>query len=70
MYKYETTWCHLGVNQDEGIPFFIEGAAKNWLYYLLAGSITTWTDMKRKFLKKYLPIFRAARLRKENCGIK
>ncbi|XP_073121807.1 uncharacterized protein [Henckelia pumila] len=48
----------------------LQSAAKDWLYYLPSGSITTWTEMKRIFLEKYFPASRAANIRKEICGIK
>ncbi|XP_027166394.1 uncharacterized protein LOC113766399 [Coffea eugenioides] len=51
-------------------PFSLKDAAKNWLYYLPAGSITTWAQLKKKFLEKFFPASRAASLRKEICGIK
>nr|XP_027096231.1 uncharacterized protein LOC113716133 [Coffea arabica] len=37
---------------------------------LPAGSITTWAQLKKKFLEKFFPASRAASLRKEICGIK
>ncbi|XP_071918962.1 uncharacterized protein [Coffea arabica] len=51
-------------------PFSLKDAAKDWLYYLPAGSITTWAQLKKKFLEKFFPASRAASLRKEICGIK
>ncbi|XP_027157243.1 uncharacterized protein LOC113758674 [Coffea eugenioides] len=45
-------------------------AAKDWLYYLPAGSITTWAQLKKKFLEKFFPASRATSLRKEICNIK
>ncbi|XP_027069358.1 uncharacterized protein [Coffea arabica] len=51
-------------------PFSLKNAAKDWLYYLPAGSITTWAQLKKKFLEKFFPAFRAASLRKEICSIK
>ncbi|XP_071921724.1 uncharacterized protein [Coffea arabica] len=51
-------------------PFSLKDAAKDWLYYLPAGSITTWVQLKKKFLKKFFPTSRAASLRKEICSIK
>ncbi|XP_073153978.1 uncharacterized protein [Henckelia pumila] len=50
--------------------FSLKNAAKDWLYYLPPGSITTWTEMKRIFLEKYFPSSRAANIRKEIYGIK
>ncbi|XP_027120690.2 uncharacterized protein [Coffea arabica] len=51
-------------------PFSLKDSAKDWLYYLSPGSITTWDQLKKKFLDKYFPASRAASLRKEICGIK
>ncbi|XP_027083781.1 uncharacterized protein [Coffea arabica] len=51
-------------------PFSLKDAAKDWLYYLPAGSIITWAQLKKKFLEKFFPASRAASLRKEICGIK
>ncbi|XP_027178201.1 uncharacterized protein LOC113777366 [Coffea eugenioides] len=50
-------------------PFSLKDAAKDWFYYLPPGSITTWEQLKKKFLQKYFPASRAASLRKEICGI-
>ena len=51
-------------------PFSLKDAAKNWLYYLPAGNITIWAQMKKKFLEKFFPTSRAASLRKDICSIK
>nr|XP_027060870.1 uncharacterized protein LOC113687466 [Coffea arabica] len=51
-------------------PFSLKDSAKDWLYYLPPDSITTWDQLKKKFLDKYFPASRAASLRKEICGIK
>ncbi|XP_073131455.1 uncharacterized protein [Henckelia pumila] len=56
--------------QLRAFPFSFKSAAKDWLYYLPSGSITTWTEMKRIFLEKYFPASRAANIRKEIYGIK
>ncbi|XP_027096167.1 uncharacterized protein [Coffea arabica] len=63
-----------GVTEEQirlrAFPFSLKDAAKDWLYYLPAGSITTWAQLKKKFLEKFFPTSRAASLRKEICGIK
>ncbi|XP_071939221.1 uncharacterized protein [Coffea arabica] len=63
-----------GVTEEQirlrAFPFSLKDAAKDWLYYLPAGSITTWAQLKKKFLEKFFPASRAASLRKEICGIK
>ncbi|KAH9726990.1 hypothetical protein KPL70_008483 [Citrus sinensis] len=46
------------------------GLAKDWLYYLPPGSITTWNGLKKQFLEKYFPTSRAANIRKDICGIR
>jgi hypothetical protein len=38
--------------------FSLKDSAKDWLYYLSSGSITTWNEMKRLFLEKYFPASR------------
>ncbi|XP_027118714.2 uncharacterized protein [Coffea arabica] len=63
-----------GVTEEQirlmAFPFSLKDAAKDWLYYLPAGSITTWAQLKKKFLEKFFPASRAASLRKEICSIK
>ncbi|XP_027152168.1 uncharacterized protein LOC113752245 [Coffea eugenioides] len=51
-------------------PFSLKDAAKDWLYYVPTGSITTWAQLKKKFLKKFFPASQAVSLRKEICSIK
>ncbi|XP_039118011.1 uncharacterized protein LOC120253862 [Dioscorea cayenensis subsp. rotundata] len=46
-------------------PFSLRGAAYRWLTSLAPGSITTWKDMVKKFLARYFPPSKAARLRQE-----
>jgi hypothetical protein len=50
--------------------FSLKDSAKDWLYYLPSGSITTWNEMKRLFLEKYFPASRASNIRKEICGVR
>ena len=50
--------------------FSLDGLAKDWLYYLPPGSITTWNGLKKQFLEKYFPASRAANIRKDICGIR
>nr|XP_027090526.1 uncharacterized protein LOC113711567 [Coffea arabica] len=63
-----------GITEEQikmrAFPFSLKDSAKDWLYYLSPGSITTWGQLKKKFLDKYFPASRAASLRKEICGIK
>ncbi|KAK1421773.1 hypothetical protein QVD17_24388 [Tagetes erecta] len=46
-------------------PFSLSGRAASWLDTLPQDSITTWADLQAKFLKKYYPPSRAARLREQ-----
>ncbi|XP_051130233.1 uncharacterized protein LOC127250850 [Andrographis paniculata] len=50
-----TSMKPLGVKKDQikirVFPFSLKDAAKDWLFNLPAGSVTTWTDMKIKFFE-------------------
>ena len=46
-------------------PFSLADNAKEWLYYLPSGTITTWNKMKKVFVEKYFPTFKATTIRKE-----
>ncbi|KAH9753491.1 hypothetical protein KPL71_015087 [Citrus sinensis] len=63
-----------GVTEEQitlrAFPFSLDGLAKDWLYYLPPGSITTWNGLKKQFLEKYFPASRAANIRKDICGIR
>ncbi|XP_019172468.1 PREDICTED: uncharacterized protein LOC109167852, partial [Ipomoea nil] len=63
-----------GVTEEQiklrAFPFSLKDSAKDWLYYLPSGSITTWNNLKTMFLEKYFPASRAANIRKEICGIR
>ncbi|XP_026398719.1 uncharacterized protein LOC113294541 [Papaver somniferum] len=63
-----------GANADEetlcAFPFSLLNAAKDWLYYLPPGSITTWNGLKRLFLERYFPASKAIQIPKEICGMK
>ena len=54
----------------KAFPFSLQDIAKDWLYYLPPGSITSWDNLKRLFLEKFFPASRAASIRKEICGIR
>ncbi|KAM1420915.1 hypothetical protein ACFX2I_003228 [Malus domestica] len=43
--------------------------AKDWLYELALGTVTSWESMKRPFLEKFFPTFRVILLRKTISGI-
>ncbi|KAL2237415.1 UNVERIFIED_CONTAM: hypothetical protein Sindi_0933200 [Sesamum indicum] len=51
-------------------PFSLADQAKDWLYFLPSGFITTWNDLKRQFLVKYFLASRATTIRKEISGIR
>ena len=53
----------------KAFPFSLNGAAKDWLY-LQPAPITTWNEMKRRFLEKNFPTSRTAAIRKEISGIR
>ena len=63
-----------GISEEQiklrAFPFSLADLAKDWLYYLPSGSITSWNELKRMFLEKYFPASRAATIRKEICGIR
>ena len=50
--------------------FSLADSAKEWLYYFPSGTVTTWNEMKKLFLKKYFPASKVANIRKEICGIR
>ncbi|CAN6560457.1 unnamed protein product [Malus baccata var. baccata] len=63
------------VNVDESIskmktfPFSLLEKAKDWLYELAPGTVTSWESMKRAFLEKFFPTSRVILLRKRISGI-
>ncbi|CAJ2650312.1 unnamed protein product [Trifolium pratense] len=63
-----------GITEDHikltAFPFSLQGAAKDWLYYLEPNSVSSSADLKKVFLEKYFPASRAASIRKEICGIR
>ncbi|KAK9689051.1 hypothetical protein RND81_09G031600 [Saponaria officinalis] len=63
-----------GVISDDiklrAFPFSLEGTAKEWLFYLPSGLITSWDELKIAFLEKFQPASRVASIRKEISGIK
>ncbi|XP_024045236.1 uncharacterized protein LOC112100326 [Citrus clementina] len=63
-----------GVTEEQiklcAFPLSLDGLAKDWLYYLPPGSITTWNGLKKQFLEKYFSASRAANIRKDICGIR
>ncbi|RDX85391.1 hypothetical protein CR513_33426, partial [Mucuna pruriens] len=53
----------------KAFPFFLDGAAKDWLY-LQPVLFNTWGDMKRMFLEKFFPASKTATIKKEIYGIR
>ncbi|KAM2230551.1 hypothetical protein ACFX1S_014941 [Malus domestica] len=48
----------------KAFPFSLLEKAKDWLYELAPGTVTSWESMKRAFLKKFFPTSRVILLRK------
>ena len=49
-------------------PFSLANSAKERVYYLPSGTITTWNKMKKLVLEKYFPVSKVANIRKEIYG--
>ena len=63
-----------GISEEQvklkAFPFSLVDSAKEWLYYLPYGTVTTWSEMKKLFLEKYFPTSKAANIRNEIYGIR
>ncbi|CAN6677805.1 unnamed protein product [Malus baccata var. baccata] len=53
----------------KAFPFSLMDKAKDWLYELAPGTVTSWESMKRAFLEKFFPTSRIIFLRKKISGI-
>ncbi|CAN6562527.1 unnamed protein product [Malus baccata var. baccata] len=53
----------------KAFPFSLLDKAKDWLYELAPGTVTSWESMKRAFLEKFFPTSRIILLRKKISGI-
>ncbi|MCO6516323.1 MAG: retrotransposon gag domain-containing protein, partial [Snodgrassella sp.] len=53
----------------KAFPFSLLEKAKDWLYELAPGTVTSWESMKRAFLEKFFPTSRVILLRKKISGI-
>ncbi|KAM2335356.1 hypothetical protein ACFXTH_012774 [Malus domestica] len=53
----------------KAFPFSLMEKAKDWLYELAPGTVTSWESMKRAFLEKFFPTSRIILLRKKISGI-
>lgn len=64
----------IGISEEQvklrAFPFSLADNAKEWLYYLPSGTITTWNEMKKLFFEKYFPTSKATNIRKEISGIR
>ncbi|XP_074576258.1 uncharacterized protein LOC141832775 [Curcuma longa] len=62
-----------GISEEDiklrAFPFSLTGAAKDWLYYLPTGHVTSWINMKKAFLEKFFSASRTTIIRKNICGI-
>ncbi|CAN6723531.1 unnamed protein product [Malus baccata var. baccata] len=53
----------------KAFPFLLLEKAKDWLYELAPGTVTSWDSMKGAFLEKFFPTSRVILLRKRISGI-
>ncbi|KAM2003748.1 hypothetical protein ACFX15_027282 [Malus domestica] len=53
----------------KAFPFSLMDKAKDWLYELAPGTVTSWESMKRAFLEKFFRTSRIILLRKKISGI-
>ncbi|CAN6580943.1 unnamed protein product [Malus baccata var. baccata] len=53
----------------KAFPFSLMDKAKDWLYELASGTVTSWESMKRAYLEKFFPTSRIILLRKKISGI-
>ncbi|CAN6583725.1 unnamed protein product [Malus baccata var. baccata] len=53
----------------KAFPFSLMDKAKDWLYELAPGTVTSWESMKRAYLQKFFPTSRIILLRKKISGI-
>ena len=63
-----------GIDEDQvklrAFPFSLQNLAKDWLYNLPPGCVTTWTVMQKSFLEKFFPASRIGAIRKQICEIR
>ena len=60
MYHDENTNLEVDVVKLRFVPFSLKDLAKKWLYSLEAGSILSWDNFVKAFLKKFYPIHKTA----------
>ena len=51
-------------------PFVVQDIAKDWIYNLPPGTVTTWVDLAWLFLEVYFPKMKASTLCREIIDIK
>jgi len=56
-------WCIPGGNKTKTFSFFLNDKAKTWFNSLPKNTIAMWDEMANKFLMKYFPPSKAAKLR-------
>ena len=63
-----------GIPEDQirlrAFPFSLLCNAKDYLYYMPAGSFSTWTGLHKSFLEKFFPASHIGSIRQEIRGIK
>lgn len=63
-----------GIDEDRvklrAFPFSLQNLAKDWLYNLPTGSVTTWTQLQKSFLENFFPASRIGAIRKQICRIR
>ncbi|CAN6557451.1 unnamed protein product [Malus baccata var. baccata] len=55
--------------KTKAFPFSLLEKAKDWLYELAPGTVTSWESMKQAFLEKFFPTSRVILLRQRISGI-
>ncbi|KAH6766589.1 hypothetical protein C2S52_017572 [Perilla frutescens var. hirtella] len=51
-------------------PFTLQDGARDWLYTLPTGAVTTWRQLQQKFLEKYFPASRVQEMRRRIGSLK
>ena len=69
MFLNEATCDYWRPDQTKGIPLFGSRWAKEWLYDLPSGSITSWNELAKLFLEKYFPEEKVSNLHRDILGI-
>jgi len=51
------------------VSFSLKDLTKKWLYSLETGSISSWDNFAKAFLKKFYPIHKTGKLGKASCSL-